>query len=72
MLFYLIEKNRGTKKKQKMIIGSINNLNDLNKNKKNIHTIFHFAASADLNLSNSRPFETIKSNIIGTVKILES
>ena len=52
------------KKNQKMIIGSINNLNDLNRATKNIHTVFHFAASADLNLSNSRPFETIKSNII--------
>ncbi len=66
------KKSRYKKKNQKMIIGSINNLNDLNRATKNIHTVFHFAASADLNLSNSKPFETIKSNIIGTVKILES
>ena len=48
-----------------MIIGSINNLNDLNRATKNIHAVFHFAASADLNLSNSKGLlETIKSNIL--------
>ena len=55
-----------------MIIGSINKFIDLQKATKNIHTVFHFAASADLNYSNKKPFETIESNIIGTVNLLKS
>ena len=60
------------KKNQKMIIGDINSSKDLDKATKNINTVFHFAASADLNHSNRKPFETIESNIIGTVKILKA
>jgi UDP-glucose 4-epimerase len=59
-------------KQQKMIIGSINKFTDIQKATKNIHTVFHFAASADLNYSNKKPFETIESNIIGTVNLLKS
>ena len=54
-----------------MIIGDINSSKDLMSYKKYI-TVFHFAASADLNHSNRKPFETIESNIIGTVKILKA
>ena len=59
-------------KNQKMIIGDLNNLKDLNKATKNIHTIFHFAASADLKDSNDKPFDTVENNIMGTVKILKA
>ena len=55
-----------------MIIGDINSSKDLDRATKNINTVFHFAASADLNHSNRKPFETIESNIIGTVKILKA
>ncbi len=57
---------------QKMLLGDINSLNDLNKFTKKIHTIFHFAASADLNEANSKPFNTVENNIMGTVKILQA
>ncbi len=60
------------KKNQKMIIGNINSIKDLNKATKNVNTVFHFAASADLNYSNQTPFETIESNIMGTVNVLKS
>ena len=59
-------------KNQKMIIGDLNNLKDLNRATKNIHTIFHFAATADLNEANDKPFETVENNIMGTVKILKA
>jgi len=58
--------------KQKMVIGSINNLNHIIKASKNVEVIFHFAATADLKAANEDPFQTIENNIIGTVKILKA
>ena len=55
-----------------MIIGNVNNLKDLIKATKNIHTVFHFAAKADLKDANENPFDTIESNILGTVKIFKA
>ena len=60
------------KKNQKMILGDIGNSKDLEKGLKNIDTLFHFAASADLKESNKKPFETIENNIMGTAKILQA
>ena len=59
-------------KNQKMIIGDLNSLKDLNKATKNIHTIFHFAAKADLKEANDKPFDTVENNIMGTVRILKA
>ena len=64
------KKSKYKKKNQKMFLGNINNLKDLDKATKKIHTVFHFAASADLTRSNEKPFETIEHNIIGTAKLL--
>ena len=55
-----------------MIIGNLNNLKDLNRATKNVHTIFHFAATADLNEANDKPFETVENNIMGTVKLIKA
>ncbi len=66
------KKSKFKKKNQRMILGDINKLSDLTKVTKNIHTVFHFAASADLSESNKKPFDTIESNIMGTVKILKA
>jgi UDP-glucose 4-epimerase len=60
------------KKKQKIFLGNLQNFNDLNRATKGVHTVFHFAASADLNYSNKTPFKTIQSNIVGTSNILQS
>ena len=70
----LFDKNfsKYKKKNQKMIIGNVNNLKDLIKATKNIHTVFHFAAKADLKDANENPFDTIESNILGTVKIFKA
>ena len=43
----------------------------INFNRK-IHTIFHFAASADLSEANAKPFNTVENNVMGTVKILQA
>ena len=60
------------KNNQKMFLGNMNNLKSLEKVLKNVNTLFHFAASADLNESNEKPFETVENNILGTVKILKA
>ena len=52
------------KKKQKMILGNLNNTRDLDKVTKNIHTIFHFAATADLIEENKNSFTTVENNIM--------
>ena len=46
-----------------MVTGDLNNLRHLNKATKNIHTIFHFAATADLNEANEKPFLTVENNM---------
>jgi len=66
------KKSKYRKLNQKMLVGSINSSEDLDRATKNVHTVFHFAASADLNFSNLTPFQTIESNLIGTIKILKS
>ena len=72
-VFLFDKKNSKFKKNsQKMILGDINKLTDLIRATKNIHTVFHFAASADLNYANKKPFDTIESNIMGTVKLLKA
>ena len=66
------KKSKYKKKGQQMILGNINRLKDLNNAMNNVNTVFHFAASADLNYSNQTPFETIESNIMGTINVLKS
>ena len=50
----------------------MNNLQKLNKYTKNVNTIFHFAATADLKEANDNPFITIENNVNGTLKLLQS
>ena len=47
-----------------MTLGNLNNARDLNKVIKNIHTIFHFAATADLIEENKNSFTTVENNIM--------
>ena len=58
--------------KQKMIVGDINNFRTLNLATKKVDTIFHFAATADINEADNKPFEAIENNILGTVKLLKA
>ena len=66
------KKSKFKRGNQKMIIGNVNNLKDITKATKNVHTIFHFAANADLSDSNKKPFETIENNILSTIKLLKA
>jgi len=58
-------------KKNEFILGDINDLNKFDKITKKINTIFHFAATADLNEANKKPFETIENNLSSTLKLLK-
>ena len=66
------KKSKFKKKNQKSVIGSLKNFYDLDKATKKIDTLFHFAASADLNHANNKPFEAIQDNIMGTSNILKA
>ena len=59
-------------KKNFFVVGDLNNLQKLNKYTKNVNTIFHFAATADLKEANDNPFITIENNVNGTLKLLQS
>ena len=47
-----------------MKIGNINNIKHLNRVTKNIDTVFHFAATADLKEADNKPFLTLENNTI--------
>ena len=66
------KKSKYKKKNQIMKIGNINNLAHLNSVTKNIDTVFHFAAVADLKEADENPFLTVENNILGTVKLLKA
>lgn len=57
---------------QKMIIGDLMNLDDIDKAICDSDVVYHFAALADLNEAINKPIETVKVNVLGTVQILES
>ncbi len=63
--YYLNQKN-------KFIRGDINNLDHLKKITKNIDCVYHFAAVADIYLANDNPFNALKTNIFGTLNLLEA
>ena len=70
----LFDKNISKFKKynQKMIIGNINNPKSIEKALKNVNTLFQFAASADLNESNNKPFETVEKNKVKKIVFASS
>jgi UDP-glucose 4-epimerase len=59
-------------KNQKFYLSGIKNFKTLDKATKKIDILFHFAASADLNESNDKPFLAIEDNINGTVNVLKA
>ena len=60
------------KKGQKIIIGDIMNFKKVLKACNGIDIIYHFAAVADLKEANEKHLKAIKTNILGTVNILEA
>ena len=57
---------------QKEVVGDINNTDVLNEAMEGCDAVFHFAAQADIALSSKKPFDTVKTNILGTQNILEA
>ncbi len=55
----------------KQVIGDLNDVNLLNKSIRGVDIVYHFAALSDLNDSVNKPSETVQTNIMGTVNILE-
>tara|TARA_B100001989_G_C24540647_1_gene467358 strand:- start:1351 stop:2208 length:858 start_codon:yes stop_codon:yes gene_type:complete len=66
------KKSKYIAKNQKMILGNLNSLSQLHKATKNVNTIFHFGATADLNEANENPFDSLHNNIFTTINILKT
>ena len=58
--------------KQIMIQGDITDEKKILNSTKNIDVVYHFAAVADIYEANKNPNKTIKTNILGTLNILEA
>ena len=64
-------KSKWIQKKQQMILGNIQNLKTLEKAIKNSDIVYNFAAVADIGEAMKNPIQTVKTNILGTINILE-
>jgi UDP-glucose 4-epimerase len=63
-------KSKWIKPNQKMCVGNILNLKDLEKVIKGADAVYHFAALADLNEALKQPINSVMINILGTVMAL--
>ena len=70
-LFDLV-KSPWAKPTQKMIVGDIRDFDQVNEAIKGNKILYNFAGLADLDDAATRPIETISTNIIGTVNLLEA
>ena len=66
------KKSKYFNKKNQFIIGDINKVDQVVKATKKVDFVYHFAAVADLYLANENPFNTLKTNIFGTINVLEA
>lgn len=57
---------------QEMIVGDLMNIEDIDSAIKDSDVVYHFAALADLNDAITKPIETVKINVLGTVQLLDS
>lgn len=71
---FIYDKNKSKylNSSQKMIVGTLDDTNKLKKLLKNIDIIYHFAASAELNLSIKEPIKILENNFLGTARLLEA
>ena len=56
---------------QKFIQGSVLDIGSVSKASSGVDVIYHFAALADINKAQDEPVESIKTNVIGTLNLLE-
>jgi UDP-glucose 4-epimerase len=57
---------------QEMMVADILDSEALNSAMKGIDVVFHLAGLADLDVAYNNPYDTIKINVLGTTKVLES
>lgn len=57
---------------QKLIIGDILNLDDVNSAVVGAGAVFNFAGIADIDEAKNKPIETVKLNVLGNINILEA
>jgi UDP-glucose 4-epimerase len=57
---------------QKSIVGDITSADDVRAAVEGMDAVFHLAALADLNAGKTRPVETARVNIMGTLNVLEA
>ena len=72
VLIFDIKESHYIKPGQKFVIGNILNPSFLNKAMKGINVVFHFAALADIDVAEGKPYDAMNINIMGTVNILEA
>ena len=65
------KKSKRANKKIKIIIGDIQNHFILKKAIKGVDVVYNFAAIADIGEALRKPIQTVKTNILGVVNILE-
>ena len=58
-------------KKTTQIIGDFNSKKTLEKAFNNVDVVYHLAGLSDLNDTLNKPLETVKSNIVGTINVLQ-
>ena len=69
---YEILESRYLGSNQKMVIGNILDRKKMFHTMKEIDVVFHMAAMADLDATWKNPYDTFKTNILGTVSVLEA
>lgn len=65
------KKSRWLKKNQRMIVGDLNNISQVEKAIKSCNYVFHFAGLSDLNEALFKPKDSAINNIVGTIKLLK-
>ena len=60
------------KNNQKMIIGNLQNFDDLDSSMKEIDCVFFFAGISEISQTKSNPYETIDVNILGLTKTIQT
>ena len=65
-------KSKWIKKNQRMLVGNIQNISSLKKAIRGAEFVYNFAAIADIGEALGNPINTVKTNILGTVNILET
>lgn len=67
-----IRKSQYLRPDQKMVVGDIQDEELLNRTVSDKQAVYHFAGIADIDECAGRPVDTVKYNILGTVKLLEA